>query len=109
MSFRPGELDQRIVIERFANVSDGMGGNTVTWSTQFTLWALVRPLSGRENTDFERVQGEASYLFVVRYPIDILDADRILWEGDYYNIRVRKQPKGRDLYMQIEAERGVAQ
>lgn len=109
MTFRPGELDQRIIIERPVMASDGMGGNVATWSTHLTLWALVRPISGNENVDFERVQGEARYLFVVRYPIDIKDADRILWEGDYYNIRVRKKPKGRDLYMQINAERGVAQ
>ena len=109
MSFRPGELDQQITIERSTSVSDGMGGNTITWATTFTPWALVRPLSGSEKVDFERVQGEARYLFVVRYPIDIKDEDRILWEGDYYNIRVRKKPKGRDLYMQMEGERGVAQ
>jgi SPP1 family predicted phage head-tail adaptor len=109
MSFRPGELDQRIIIERSASVSDGMGGNTITWSEHLVLWSLVRPLSGNEKVDFERVQGEARYLFVVRYPVDILDDDRISWEGDFYNIRVRKSPKGRDLYMQIDAERGVAQ
>lgn len=109
MAFRPGELDQLITIEEFIKVSDGMGGNETTWQSKGDIFALVRPLSGRENVDFERVQGEARYLFVVRFPADIVDENRILWEGDYYNIRLRKKPKGRELYMQIEAERGVAQ
>lgn len=109
MAFRPGELDQYIKIQRESKVSDGYGGSTISWVDYMDLWAHVRPLSGREVTDFNRVNAEARYLFVVRYPSDIQDNDRIEWDGEYFNIRVRKQPKGRDLYMQIEAERGVAQ
>lgn len=109
MAFRPGELDQLITIEEQVNTPDGYGGNTVAWTSKGNIFALVRPLSGREMTEFDRVNAEARYLFVVRYPADIIDSDRIIWEGEEYNIRVRKMPKGRDLYMQIEAERGVAQ
>ena len=107
--FRPGELDQLIAIEEQVLTPNGSGGNSVAWQTKGDIWALVRPLSGKEVTDYERVNAEARYLFVVRYPADITDSDRIIWEGTAFNIRVRKAPKGRDLYMQIEAERGVAQ
>jgi SPP1 family predicted phage head-tail adaptor len=109
MPFRPGELDQKISIERSSNVSDGMGGNVTTWAEVFAPWALVRPMSGNEKTDFNQVYGDANYLFVVRYPLAVLDRDRIVWDGDYYNIRFRKKPTGRKKYMQITAERGVAQ
>ena len=109
MTFRPGELDQRILIQRESETPDEYGGSELTWVDHITVWAHVRPLSGREVTDFDRVNAEARYLFVVRYPVDIRDCDRIVWDGENFNIRVRKQPKGRDLYMQIEAERGVAQ
>lgn len=107
--FRPGELDQYIEVQKQVNASDGMGGNALTWQTKGNIFAHVRPLSGREITDYDRVNAEARYLFVVRYPADIADSDRIIWEGEAFNIRVRKAPKGRDLYMQIEAERGAAQ
>ena len=109
MAFRPGELDQRITIMRDVETPDGYGGNTTAPTLIHTLWALVRPISGNEITDYDRINAKAKYLFVVRYPIDILDSDRIEWEGTSFNIRLRKEPKGRDLYMQIEAERGVAQ
>lgn len=110
MAFRPGELDQLITIQRKVNASDDMGGQGVdSWADLFDLWALARPASGRESVDYDRVQGEAKYLFVVRYPVEILDEDRIMWGGVPFNIRFRRQPTGRDLYMQIEAERGVAQ
>lgn len=109
MTFRAGELDQRIKIMRGVDTPDGYGGNTVVFTEVNEIWALVRPLSGREVTDYDRVNAESRYLFVVRYPIDIQDSDRIDWDGEGYNIRFRKKPKGRELYMQIEAERGVAQ
>ena len=109
MKFRPGEIDQYIEIQSQVNTPDGMGGNSVTWQSKGSIFAHVRPLGGKEITDYERVNAEARYLFVVRYPVDIDDSDRIVWDGLEFNIRVRKAPKGRDLYMQIEAERGVAQ
>lgn len=109
MAFKAGDLDQKISIERYSNVPDGMGGNVTTWAEVLTPWAMVRPVSGNERSGFDQLLAEASYLFVVRYPLAVLDSDRIVWDGDYYNIRLRKKPTGRKLYMQIIAERGVAQ
>lgn len=109
MRFRPGELDQLISIQQKVETPDDMGGNTFAWSEKFTIWAHVRPLSGREVTDFDRVNAEAQYLFAVRWPVDIKESDAILWEGDYYNIRALKKPKGRELYCEITAQRGVGQ
>ena len=109
MRFRPGELDQYIEIQSQLNTPDGAGGNSVTWQSKGNIFAHVRPLGGKEITDYERVNAETRYLFVVRYPVDIDPDDRIIWEGIEFNIRALKEPKGRDLYMQIEAERGVGQ
>ena len=111
MAFRPGELDQRITIKRKTRTPDGIGGQSFTWSDVSTVWALVRPAGGRESEDFDRLNAPARYLFVVRYPTPAVfrDEDAIEWDGELYNIRVLKRPKGRSLYMQIEAERGVAQ
>lgn len=109
MAFQPGELDQRVKIMRQVLTPDGYGGNAKTWTEIAEVWAKVMPVSGGEVTDYERVNAEARYLFVIRYPQDVIDSDRLDWDGEGYNIRVRKKPKGRDLYMRIEAERGVAQ
>lgn len=111
MTFRPGELDQRIAFQEKISTPDGIGGSTFTWATitDGDAWALARPKSGREVTEFDRVNAEATYLFVVRNRQDVTDANRILWDGVPYNIRIRKQPKTRALYLEIDGERGVAQ
>jgi len=111
MTYRTGELDQRITFQERISVPDGMGGDTVTWAsiTNGDAWAHVRPKNGREVTEFDRVNAEAGYLFVVRNRQDITDSNRIIWEGEPFNIQVRKQPKKRALYLEIDADRGVAQ
>lgn len=109
MAFRPGELDQYVTVQNKTETTDDIGGSSFVWADKFDIWAHVRSLSGREVEDFDRLNANARYLFVVRWPVDILPDDAFLWEGDRYNIRVIKKPKGRDLYCQVEAERGVAQ
>jgi SPP1 family predicted phage head-tail adaptor len=111
MTYRAGELDQRITFQERVSTPDGMGGSSFTWADIANLssvWAHVRPKSGREVTQYDRVNAEAGYLFVVRNRSDIKPSYRIEWQGELFNIRVISQPKGRALYLEIEGDRGVA-
>ena len=109
MTYRAGELDQRVKVMRLVRTPDGYGGYDNSFAENNEYWCHVRPLSGRETVEADRLQGEATYLFVFRNGLDVRDADMLEWEGEQFNIRVRKQPKKRNLYIEIEAERGVAQ
>lgn len=112
MTYRTGELDQRITFQERQKVSDGIGGSIDTWvdiSTLASVWAHVRPMSGREVTEYDRVNAEAKYLFVIRNRSDLLEKYRIVWEGEVFNISTIKKPKRRALYIEIEGERGVPQ
>lgn len=111
MTYRAGELDQRITFQERVKTSDGMGGYSFTWtniSTLSSVWAHARPRNGREREQFDRVNAEASYLFVVRNRSDIKEDYRIVWDGELFNIRYISKPKTRALYLEIEGERGVA-
>lgn len=112
MTYRAGELDQRITFQERQSVPDGLGGSTDTWvnvSTLPTVWAHVRAKTGREVTQYDRVNAETGYLFVIRYRGDILEKYRILWDGEPFNIASISKPKSRSLYMEINGERGVPQ
>lgn len=110
MTYRAGELDQLITIQREVRTADGMGGAAVTLSTVASdLWAHVRPRSGKELASFDRVEASALYLFVVRYRGDIREDDRVVWNGDTYNIRAILTRGGRSNWLEFDAERGVTQ
>lgn len=108
MAIQPGALDQRITIEQPTNGQDSNGSTTRSWSALATVWARVLPLSGRERAMLAEVEAPASYRFTIRRRGDLADDMRITWNGATYNIRFIADPGGRDLYISIDAERGVA-
>lgn len=106
---RPGRLDQRILIQRETLTDDGMGGDTLSWVNHVNTWAGVAPSSGRENEYGQQVQASNLVIFTIRYREDLLLTDRVVWNGDSYNILALPPPSTRKLYRTIEAERGIAQ
>lgn len=110
MTYRSGELDQLIDIIRNDETEDGVGGVDITPVILVDdLYAHVRPISGSEVNRFDKLNAIMTNLFVVRYRDDILETDLILWEGDQYNIRSIPKKGIRAQYLEIYAERGVAQ
>lgn len=105
---RPGNLDQRITIYKYSFTDDGMGGNERTKELVTKAWAEVKPKSGNENTDFERVNATQNILFRIRRRTNITAEMIIEWEGGEFNIKSFPPVSNRALYMDIEAESGVA-
>lgn len=109
MFYDVGELDQRISVKRETRTADGTGGFTVADTTVATLWAHVRPKRGKEVGIHDKVEAPAMYIFAIRYRSDLLERDRITWNGDDYNIRAILTRGGRKMFLELEAERGVTQ
>lgn len=109
--FRIGELDQSIGIWRPVFTPDGQGGQLRSEVLQHTLMAHVMARGGGENFKYEKIDAPAFTTFVIRNSsnLDIKENDLIKWGGDDYNIRAIQRTGGRSLYLEINAERGVAQ
>lgn len=106
-----GKLDQRVTLQANTTVSDGMGGNTKGWAdfaTTPTVWAGVKAVRGNEGMDEGGTVASGLWLFTIRYRADVNETDRLMWRNEPYNIRNVKRSSQRDLYVIIEAERGVA-
>lgn len=106
---RPGELDQRIEFFDLVETDDGYGGSTTAPQSVGTAWAHARPLSVREREEYQRVNAEAGYVFVVRNRQDLKEKYYLEWDGVPYNIKGLKQKSKRELYLEVVAERGTAQ
>lgn len=104
-----GRMDQPITIERKTRVADGMGGFTETWVPDVHfIWAAAKAKTGREGRD----EGRTNATFVVTFTIytlaDLSELDRVIWNGERYNIRGLLRQGDRVLTTAFEAERGVA-
>jgi SPP1 family predicted phage head-tail adaptor len=108
MDYHAGLLDQRIELQARTRTADGYGGANVAWSTYATVWAMVRPMTGRERENAQRAEGTSNYLVVIRARSDVDETHRILWRGRYMNIRFPKNAGPRPLFMELEAELGLS-
>ena len=107
-----GEADQRITFQRFAATADGIGGTTQAWANLAsvpTVWAKVTPRIGNERMEDGRINASMTATFTVRYRSDITELDRLQWRGESWNIRRVMRKSASSLWLEIDAERGVAQ
>lgn len=105
----PGMLSRRISIERLQLTPDALGGFTEAWQPLSQPWAYIKPSSGRESVSADKLEATAVSRFVIRYNKNLLESDRVLYRGVYYNIRSLINIDEQDEYTEVIAERGVAQ
>lgn len=105
----PGMLNKRIIIQRKTLTPDSLGGFTEVWSQIANPWAHIKPMSGRELIHADKIDATAVSRFIIRYNPNLLESDRVLYRGTYYNIRSLINVDEKDEYTEVTAERGVAQ
>ena len=103
-----GELDQRVMIQAENKTADGIGGNSSEWVDVKEVWAKARSGGGSEKEENDALMASATVTFIIRNRA-ITEQNRIIWNGQNYNIRKINKLGSRKLYLSIESERGVAQ
>tara|TARA_R110002110_G_scaffold24174_8_gene90974 strand:+ start:1301 stop:1624 length:324 start_codon:yes stop_codon:yes gene_type:complete len=103
-----GGLRERVTIEVPTRVSDGTGGESVSWSALGTVWAEVLSLSGSEVTQAERDEARGRFTVTMRHRDDVSADMRLVWRGQVLNIRGLRDPDGRRRWLAVSAEGGVA-
>lgn len=90
---KAGKLDQVITVQRFTNTVNEFGTPVQSWSDLVTVRAQI--IQG-STTEF--IQGGARddtvMIFRTRWIEGITTADRVVFDGDYFNVKELK-PIGR--------------
>lgn len=102
--FRASELTERVSITRRTEAQNAYGTLVPADSTLATVWALVRPMSGRERDRGQQTEARANYLVVIRYRSDLTEKDILTWRGTEMNIRFFRDRGPRARFLEIEAE-----
>ena len=86
-----GKLDKRITLQSRSATIDDYGQQINSWTDVATVWANIKPVSGREKMKAMQVDSILSHTVAVRYnatfmPPRTVDAWRIVYNGRYFNI-----------------------
>ena len=102
-----GELRQRVILQRRAEVADAGGGVSLSWSDIAELPAGILPLAGSERVRAMRGQPVQNFLIRLRYRGDITPADRLLFGQRVLNIRSVQNVNERNQWLECRCEEGV--
>lgn len=83
---RAGDLRHRITIQEETATPDGMGGETLAWGDQCTLWAAIWPLSAKESLGSMKLELKVTHRVRIRYRPGITSKNRIKMGVRFFDI-----------------------
>lgn len=101
----PGEFKYPITIEYPENVVDTDNIPIQQWSIKLKCKAKILNISGKEQILNQGNSFEDVKRFVIRYPkgVVITNKDRILYNGNYYNVEYPSDIQEMHKYLEIVA------
>lgn len=96
-----GELRHRITLQKQINVQNDYGATVTQWQTVATVWAEIKPISGREYFSAQQVQSEITTQIWIRYRNDVVPTMRVAHNGKYYEIISVLNHNGRNTSLQL--------
>lgn len=105
--YSAGQLNEVIEIIRVDTQDDGYGGEVQNDFLLSTEFAHVKPRSGGEAQEHDRLMSSATYIFVIWNRADIKENFVINWNGSRFQVRNPKYKGAGELFLEIEAEKNV--
>lgn len=102
-----GKLRHQVTIQSKSETTDAFGGPVDTWADVATVWANVEPLQGRELVNAQTVNAETTTRITMRYLTGVIPANRIIFEGKFYNLQAVIDPELKHRELIIMASEGL--
>lgn len=81
-----GSMNNRIAIQAYTSVADGMGGFTNTYATWKTVWAAIWPNSAKDVIQANAPTMVVSHRIRIRYLSGLTTKHRVLFGTRYFSI-----------------------
>ncbi|WP_118841974.1 phage head closure protein [Haemophilus haemolyticus] len=102
-----GKLRHRITLLKQVNDVNDYGASVQTWRTVATVWAEVRPLSGREYFSAQQVQSEVTTQIWLRYIDGIKPSMKVKFANREFEILSVLNTQERDVSLQLMCKETV--
>ena len=96
-----GKLNKRITLQYPANVSDGMGGYTTTWTDSLDVWASIWPVSATETIQSMQPAMTITHRINMRYRSTVQPEWRIKFGERYFDIVSMINPEERNEWLYL--------
>jgi SPP1 family predicted phage head-tail adaptor len=84
---RSGELRHVLTVQTHSTTNDDYGTPIAGWVDKTPdLWGKVQPLSGKEVSDGDRIEGRTTHRIQIRSDFEISHSDRIKFGARFFNI-----------------------
>jgi len=102
---RVGNFDDRLTFENYTETGgDGMGGSEGEFNPIGTLWASVKPVSGREKIHMDAIDSTISHIVRTRYSeLDLSNETKVSWGSRTLNLKYVINEGEDDAYLEIAA------
>lgn len=81
-----GKLRHRVTLQKQINTQNDYGAFVTTWQDIATVWAEIKPISGREYFEANQVHSEVTTQIWLRYRDGIEPTMRVAHNGKQYEI-----------------------
>ena len=102
------DFTQTYTFQSLNKAPDGQGGFTSGWSTFATVTGFVKIDSGREGELDDHIKSEYSRKFSFEFVAGLQNNMRILYNGDYYNIRSLNSVQDSTIWTDVMGDKDIA-
>lgn len=81
-----GRLRHRITFQKLLESKNEYGEVTNQWEDYKTVWAEIKPVSGKQFFEAKQINSEISHNVYIRYRLDLSPNMRILYKGRVFDI-----------------------
>lgn len=98
---RAGQLRHQVAVQSRTLTSDGMGGQTESWETKYTVYAGIWPVSARERVQAGQMETTITHRLRLRYQAGITTAMRVVFDGRTFEIVSIINPDERNISLDL--------
>ena len=99
-----GEYRNLITIQTVTTTQISDGSSSESWATYITVYAKIKPLTGREYYSAQQTQAEMTHNMYSRYTPGVLPSMRVSWNSRIFDIQdvVNVDERGAEMIMRCK-------
>lgn len=106
VAYGSGDLNRKVRFERRPVEQDTAGQLVAAWEHQFSAWARIEQLEGRELVMAQAINTEVTHRVVIRYRPRVDTAMRVVYRERVFNVLSVVDPETEHVWLHVLCSEG---